>query len=102
MKIKIERSGGFAGISSSCELDADMLPPSFEGTIQELLDHRRPPLTIGSNQLKVASDYFNYKITIRNGKKACVIECNELQMDSGMKSLVNYVQRNSEKNNKSH
>ena len=37
MKIKVERSGGFAGIISCYEMDVDKLPPSLEGQLENFL-----------------------------------------------------------------
>jgi hypothetical protein len=96
VKIKVERSGGFAGISSSNEIDAEELPLSLEGTLQKLLDKKKVPMSKNFKRSKGAADYLNYKITIRDGKKDHVTECNELEMDNSLKSLVNYVQKNSE------
>lgn len=98
MKIKIEQSGGFAGTSSTNEIDADKLPSLLEGTVRGLLDTKKLPLTRGLKQPKGAADYLNYKITIRNKKQDHVIQCNELEMDKNVRSLINYIQKNSKKN----
>lgn len=98
MKIKVERSGGFAGISSSNEMDTNKLPRSLEDKVKELLGKKQLPFAKALTRPKGAADYLNYKITIRNGKEDHVIECNDLEMDSSMKSLVSYIQKNSKKN----
>jgi hypothetical protein len=97
VKIKVERSGGFAGIPSSIEMDSDKLPSSIIGKVRELLDNRKLPSLKNPGRHKSAADYLNYKITIQNGKKNHVIECSELEMDDNVKSLVNYLQKNSKK-----
>lgn len=97
MKIKVERSGGFAGILSSTEMDTDKLPSSIESTVRELLDRRKTTPTKSQRPTKGAADYHNYKITIQNGKKNHVIECSEFGMDDNVKSLVSYMQKNSKK-----
>ena len=97
MKIKIERSGGFAGITSSNELDSDKLPPSLQSTVKDLLDKKKLSLTKDLGRPKGGADYLNYTITIQDGKKDKVIECNEFDMDSTVKTLVNFVQKNSKK-----
>jgi hypothetical protein len=97
VKIKIERSGGFAGISSLNELDSDKLPPSLQNTVKDLLDKKKLSSTKGLGRPKGAADYLNYKITIQDGKKDHVIECNEFDMDSTVKSLISFVQKNSKK-----
>ena len=40
MKIKLERSGGFAGIPSSNEVNSDELPPKLLNIIREYLDEK--------------------------------------------------------------
>ena len=97
LKIKVERSGGFAGISSSTEMDVDKLPASIEGTVRELLDERKLSSMKDPGRRKGAADYLNYKITIQNGNKNHVIDCSELAMDDNIKSLVSYLQKNSMK-----
>ena len=97
MKIKLERSGGFAGITSSNEMDTDKLPPSLQDTVKDLLDKKKLSLTKSFGRPKGAADYLNYTITIQDGKNDHVIECNEFDMDSTVKSLVSFVQKNSKK-----
>ena len=97
MKIKLERSGGFAGIALFNEVDADKLPPSLRITVKELLDKKKLSRPKGLGRPVGAADYLNYKITIQDGKKNHVFEFNELDMDSSMKSLVSFVQKKSKK-----
>lgn len=97
MRIKLERSGGFAGITSSNEMDTDKLPSSLQSTVKNLLEKEKSTLKKDLGKSKCSADYFNYRITIQDGKKDHVIECNEFDMDGRMKSLVNFVQKNSMK-----
>jgi len=94
LKVKIERSGGFAGIISSSELITDKLPPSFEVTVRELLSPKKSLQSLNPGPRSGSADYLNYKITIQNGMKKRVLKCNELGMDSKLKSLVKYVENN--------
>ena len=93
MKIKVEQSGGFAGITSRHEIDTDKVPPSIEGTIKNLLEGKKSPLPFSLSRPKGSADYLSYKITIQNGMKSRVIECNEFGMDKSVKSLISYVQK---------
>lgn len=97
MKIKLERSGGFAGITSSNELDTDKLPCSLQSTVKDLLEKKKLSLKEGLGKPKGFADYLNYRITIQDGKKDNVIELNEVDMDSTVKSLVSFIQKNSKK-----
>jgi hypothetical protein len=95
VKIKIERTGGFTGLSSSNEIEVDKLPVPLDATVRELIDRRKLPQTKSSRKSKVGADYLSYKIIIKNGIKDRTIECNEIEMDSNLKLLVRYVQKNS-------
>jgi hypothetical protein len=98
MKIKIERSGGFAGIASSNEIATDKLPSSLDTTVKKLLNGRKLPPAKSLSPPKGAADYMKYRITIQDGKDNHVIECSEFDLDGSMKSLINYVQNQSKKN----
>jgi hypothetical protein len=97
MKIKIERSGGITGIASCDEFDTDRLPISLKSTVEKLLESRKLPTTIGTARPKGSADFLNYKITIQSRKKNSVVNFNEFDMDKNIKSLIEYVQRNSKK-----
>ena len=96
MKIKIERSGGFAGITSSSEMNADKLSPLLEGTVKKLLDHKGSGVLKGTRP-KGAADYLNYKITLEDGDRNSVIVCNQFDMDDDLSSLIRYVENRSRK-----
>jgi hypothetical protein len=97
VKIKIEQSGGFAGISSCTDMNADRLPPSLEDAVKDLLNSAKLPQPKGLESPKGAADYLNYKISINDGKEDYIIECNEYEMNTRTKALVRYVQENSKK-----
>jgi emfourin len=96
MKIRVETSGGLAGIPTTSEIDTNKLPNSLEVKVTELMNKKYLPrskaLRAGHTR---SADCLSYKITIRNGKTEYVIDCNELDMDKGMKSLLSYVRKNS-------
>jgi hypothetical protein len=96
VKIKIERSGGFGGITSSSELNADKLSPVLDGTVRKLLDNKGAGM-LKSTMPKGAADYMNYKITLEEGPRNSVIECNQFDMDDDLKSLIRYVESKSRK-----
>ncbi len=96
MKIKIERSGGFGGITSSSEMNADKLSPLLEGTVKKLLDHKGSGVLKGTRP-KGAADYLNYKITLEDGDRNSVIVCNQFDMDDDLSSLIRYVENRSRK-----
>jgi hypothetical protein len=95
MKVKIERSGGLAGLSSIKEKEEKDLPNSLADTARKLLDPARMPNITALKKTKGAADYFTYRITITNGQEHHVIDCNEFNMDGHIKSLVRYILNNS-------
>ena len=94
MKIKIERSGGFGGITTYCEMNAEKLSPALEGTARKLLDRKGSVVLKGATPKGVA-DYLNYKITLEDGLRNSVIECNQFNMGNDLKSLIRYVESKS-------
>jgi hypothetical protein len=96
LKIKIERSGGFGGITSSSEMNVDKLTPVLEGTVRKLLDNKGSGMLKGTRP-KGAADYLNYKITLEEGPQNSVIECNQFDMNDDLKSLISYVESRSRK-----
>lgn len=50
-----------------------------------------------SKTKKGAADYFIYKITIQNGNMEHTIECDDLSMPSNLRTVVNFLVKNSRK-----
>ena len=97
LKINLERSGGFAGITSSNEIDADKLPSSLQNIVKGLLDDKKAPMIRGSRLPKGVADHINYKIIIKDGTNETVIDCNQYSVDDKLKSLIAWMDRNSKK-----
>ena len=104
MKIHLERSGGFAGMIMSTTVDTDTLSSNEANELQDLIKKSRF-FNLSSQSLeetssktkKGAADYFIYKITIQNGNKEHTIECDDLSMPPNLKTLVNFLVKNSRK-----
>jgi hypothetical protein len=95
MRIKIERSGGFAGINSFTEYKDDKFPSSLELTFRKLLDGGGP-VTLKHTK-PGGADYVIYKITLQDGNRNRTIMCSELEMNDSLKELVRYVENDSKK-----
>lgn len=99
MKIKVERSGGFAGIPLFNEMDEKDMPSSFVHTVKKIIDATKvSPGAVKSHQ-KGAADKYTYKISVQDGTSLRVIECNEDDIRDDLKSLVKYIERNSKQKN---
>jgi hypothetical protein len=92
--IKVERSGGLAGLRKTAEIDAKNLPPSLVTSARKLLNVKETPLQAKSK----GADYYNYRISIQDGKQRKVIECTQYNIHDELKSLVKYIENNSKKN----
>jgi hypothetical protein len=97
VRIRVERSGGFAGIPISNEIDGKDLPSGLTRTAKKIMEEKSvPPLSIKSSP-RGAADHYTYKISIQDGRNQRVIECNQYNIEDDLKSLVNYIERNSKR-----
>jgi hypothetical protein len=97
-KIYFERSGGFAGISSSAVVDIHSLPPDEAYKIRGMIDSAKgffyqpsklPPAP------PQAADYFKYKITVQTEEgMQNTIETNDITIPSELRPLINYLENN--------
>ena len=95
MKIKIERSGGVAGLSITREMDTKELPTSLAIKVKKIIEDTKSsslPLKVTP---KGAADHYNYKISIQEGENEMVMECNQFNLQNDLKSLIKYVEAHS-------
>jgi hypothetical protein len=118
MKIHLERSGGFAGMTSSTTVDSKALAPNDANELQKLIhrpnlfersaspaqqpksnqsNSQYPSLSTKTKTKKGAADYFTYKITIQNGNKEQSMECNDVNMQDDVKGLIEFVTKHGQK-----
>jgi hypothetical protein len=95
VEIRIERSGGLAGIATSREMGIETLPSSMTNKVHEILNERNP--NASKAVPKGSADQFNYKITIRDGIDETVIECSEYNMSENLRELIGYIERHTKK-----
>lgn len=97
MKIKVERSGGFAGISLSYEIDDKNLPSDMIATARKFLSDQsksRPKRKVAPAN---SADRFTYRISIEDGIYHKVVECAEIDIMGDLKLLVEFMEKNSSK-----
>ena len=76
MKIQFERSGGFAGMTTRVNIDADSLPDAERQTLATLIknaDFFALPATI-KNSASAGADHFNYRVTIELDGRTQTVE----------------------------
>jgi hypothetical protein len=97
VRIRIERSGGLAGIPISNEMDEKDLPSALISTAKKIIEDKKvSPLTMKSPP-RGAADHYSYKISIQDGMNLRVMECNEYNIQDDLKSLIKYIERNSKR-----
>jgi emfourin len=97
VRIKVERSGGFAGIPISNEIDGKDLPSGLTRTAKKIMEDKSVPSLSIKSSPRGAADHYTYKISIQDGRNQRVIECNQYNIEDDLKSLVNYIERNSKR-----
>lgn len=91
-KIKFVRSGGFAGVTLSSELDPGALPEDEAEQAQKLIDEAR--LFEQPKQIKLRSpmpDRFEYKLTIQEKGKRRTIVVGDQSTPANLKPLIEYL-----------
>lgn len=97
MRIRVERSGGLAGIPISTEMDAKDLPTPLVRTAKKIIKDKNVPSLSMKPSPRGAADHYNYKISVQDGSNLNVIECNQYNIEDDLKTLVKYMERNSKK-----
>lgn len=97
MRIRVERSGGLAGIPISNEMDEKDLPSALISTAKKIIEDKRlSSLSIKSSP-KGAADHYSYKISINDGVQRRIIECTQHDIQDDLKSLIRFIEKNSKK-----
>lgn len=94
MIVKVERSGGVSGITTSKEFEATDLPSSLKNVVIKILDNQSTNSLLLNATPQGAADYFTYKITVKAGNRQRVIECNQYNMKDDVKSIVRFAEKN--------
>ena len=97
-KIKFERSGGFAGVTLSHQLDTKTLPEVESEQARKLIEAAN--LFELPKQIKARSpmlDSFEYKITIQEKGKRRTIVVGDRSAPSNLKPLIDYLVEQSKK-----
>jgi len=95
--IKVERSGGFAGIPISNQIDSKDLPSTLVLKLNKIMENTEADLLSSVGTPKGASDHFTYKISVKDGASERVIECNQYNLQDDLKSIITYVEGSSKK-----
>jgi hypothetical protein len=92
MRIRLERSGGFAGIKLSTSVDTEELGAEQAGKIRNMVEGAAffgLPETIKS--ARPMPDRFIYRIQVEEGSRAKVVEVDEASLPDQLKPLVKHL-----------
>jgi hypothetical protein len=96
--IKIERSGGIAGMQTSTEMDSKDLPSILVSKVRNILENVNSSTPTLKMTPKPAADHYNYKISVQDGRFKKELECNEYNIPHDLKLLVKYIEKSSKPN----
>ncbi|MGB7623646.1 MAG: protealysin inhibitor emfourin [Terriglobia bacterium] len=92
MRIRLERSGGFAGIKLSSSVDTEELSPDEAGQVRKMVEGAtffELPDSIKS--ARPMPDRFVYRIQIEEGGKTKTVEVDEASVPDPLKPLVRHL-----------
>jgi hypothetical protein len=92
LKIKVERTGGIAGLSKYSEMDSKDLPVSLSKTLDKLAQGNMLFAPLKSTP-KGAADHYSYKITVDYDANQRVFVCNDYNLEYNLKALIKYVEK---------
>jgi hypothetical protein len=95
VRITVERSGGLAGIPIYNEMDEKDLPSALISTAKKIIEDKRVSSLSYKSSPKGAADHYSYKISIQDGSNRRVVECTQYDITDDLKSLVKYIEKNS-------
>ena len=77
-------------MQSSSKAKVETLPSQMANTVQSLLNS---PESLKTKGPVGSADYYNYKITIQDGKRKRIIKCGEHDIPENIKDLIKYVEK---------
>lgn len=92
MRVYLERTGGFAGMSRTTKVDTSDIPQTDAKQLTQLLqdsDFYNLPAYIDSDSPK--PDRFHYKLTVENDGQMHSVSVGESAIPSNLKSLIEWV-----------
>jgi hypothetical protein len=91
MKIRFSQSGGFAGLSRSCEIDTRALPADAGAEIENLVKIAGVLKSKFALSGIVARDLFYYSISVKSRGISYHVKFNDLTVPEGAGPLLNYL-----------
>jgi hypothetical protein len=99
MIVRHERSGGFAGITITAEVDSATLPPKQAQELKELVE-KAFPLDQPKKVKATMPDQFNYEFVIEDEGKTKTYQTNDESITDEMRALSKWLIATAQKNKK--
>jgi emfourin len=90
MRVKFERSGGFANIRLSAEFDSAEMEPDRAKELKRLVDEARPFDQPSSSHPNIPDD-LHYQVTIEHGGESKTINVSDTAAPDKLKSLLDFL-----------
>lgn len=90
MRVKFERSGGFANIPLSAELDSAKMEPDRAEELKRLVEQARPFDQPSTSKANVPDD-LHYELTIEHGGQSKTINVSDSAASNELKSLLDFL-----------
>ncbi len=89
--IKIERSGGFAGITKTITLDTEKLPKDIANRIEKHMTQTKLISRLLHRMKTGMADCYYYKISTKATAKKKEIEIGEFEVDKELRATLNFL-----------
>lgn len=86
MKVSYERSGGFAGITITAEVDSSTLTTKQADELKELVEKAFPPDQL-KNKKATMPDQFDYEFTVTDAGKTRTRQVNDESITDEIRTL---------------
>ena len=92
MQMRVERSGGFAGIRVSHDLDSSQLSPEDGKELDRLVDSAGFfDLPANVRAERPGADRFQYKLTAKDGPREHTVAIDDAAVPETLRPLLNFV-----------
>ena len=92
MRIRFERTGGFAGFSLRATLDSESLTPEQIEELERLLDQSRFfELPVELEAREPAADRFQYLLTVEHGGRAHTVRAADAAAPDSLRPLLDWL-----------
>lgn len=91
MRIRFERSGGFANIPLRAELDSDQMPRDRAQELERLVERARPFDQPAESAQAATPDDFQYEMAIEDGARSHTLRTGDTAAADDLKLLFDFL-----------